>query len=186
MEKRHWSANNVSLHPLGKVLWGNIWKYTAEKSWTNATNATLPLHRQAIWEYLWKHIEGGKIKQMHSVWLVWLCILSSGKSKETSSGNPNRCCQCDYSSSQASHLKRHLKTHSGAKSNKCKQCDFVFALASNLRTHLQTQWKKAKQMWPVSLCFCSGRLFDETSANTQWGKDWTNVTSGVSLLLRQK
>ena len=26
---------------------------------------------------------------------------------------PNKCNQCDYASSQAGHLKRHLKTHNG-------------------------------------------------------------------------
>ena len=36
----------------------------------------------------------------------------------------NKCNQCAYASSQASHLKRHLKMHSGEKSNKCNQCEY--------------------------------------------------------------
>ena len=32
----------------------------------------------------------------------------------------NKCNQCDYASSQASNLRRHLKMHSGEKSSKCK------------------------------------------------------------------
>ena len=31
----------------------------------------------------------------------------------------NKCNQCDYASSRAGHLRRHMKTHSGEKSNKC-------------------------------------------------------------------
>ena len=49
----------------------------------------------------------------------------------------NKCSQCDYISSQSSHLIRHLKTHSGEKLNKCKHCDFRSSQASNLRTHLK-------------------------------------------------
>ena len=50
----------------------------------------------------------------------------------------NKCNQCDYASTRAGHLKRHLKAHSGEKSNKCSQCDYASTQASNLRTHLNT------------------------------------------------
>ena len=56
------------------------------------------------------------------------------ENKETS----HKCNQCDYASSYAGNLMRHLKTHSGEKSNKCNQCDFVSDHASALRTHLKT------------------------------------------------
>ena len=49
----------------------------------------------------------------------------------------NKCKQCDYPSSYAHHLKTHLKTHKGEKSNKCKQCDFASSQAGHLRTHLK-------------------------------------------------
>ena len=49
----------------------------------------------------------------------------------------NKCNQCDYASSRARDLKRHLKTHGGEKSNKCKQCNFVSSYASSLKKHLK-------------------------------------------------
>ena len=48
-----------------------------------------------------------------------------------------KCNQCDYESSVASHLRRHLTTHSGEKLNKCDQCDYVSSRADSLRTHLK-------------------------------------------------
>ena len=37
----------------------------------------------------------------------------------------HKCNQCDYASSQAGHLRTHLKTDSWEKLNKCNQCDFA-------------------------------------------------------------
>ena len=65
----------------------------------------------------------------------------------------NKCYQCDYSTSHAGDLRKHLKTHSGQsvhaiglrvhlkthsgeKLNKCNQCDVATSQASDLRTHL--------------------------------------------------
>ena len=50
----------------------------------------------------------------------------------------NKCNQCDYATSRAGDLRRHLKTHSGEKPNKCNQCDFASSHASDLRRHLKT------------------------------------------------
>ena len=36
----------------------------------------------------------------------------------------DKCNQCDFASSQAGHLRTHLKTHSGEGLNKCNQCGF--------------------------------------------------------------
>ena len=57
--------------------------------------------------------------------------------KTHSGEKSNECNQCDYASSQAGHLRRHLKTHSGEKSNKCNQCDFVFSHADHLKRKLK-------------------------------------------------
>ena len=50
----------------------------------------------------------------------------------------NKCNQCDFASSRAGDLRRHLKTHIGEKSNKCNQCDFASTQAGDLRRHLKT------------------------------------------------
>ena len=49
---------------------------------------------------------------------------------------PNKCNQCYFASIRAGDLRRHLKMHSGEKSNKCNQCDFASFMADSLRTHL--------------------------------------------------
>ena len=58
--------------------------------------------------------------------------------KTHSGEKPIRCYQCDFAFSQAEHLRRHLKTHSGVKPNKCTQCDFASSQAGQLRRHLKT------------------------------------------------
>ena len=58
--------------------------------------------------------------------------------KETdNTEKPNKCHQCDYSSSHAGDLRKHLKIHSGEKSNKCNQCDFAASREDNFRRHLK-------------------------------------------------
>ena len=37
----------------------------------------------------------------------------------------NKCNQCNYASSDAGKLRKHLKTHTGEKSNKCSQCEYT-------------------------------------------------------------
>ena len=76
----------------------------------------------------------------------------------------NKCYQCDYASSHAGILRRHLKTHSGEKSNKCNQCNFASAQASDLRRHLKIHGEKSNK------CILSSRQFEETFENTQWRK----------------
>ena len=61
---------------------------------------------------------------------LWLCLLWS-KLFETTFENAhgeksNKCNQCDYASSWAGHLRRHLKTHNGEKiKTKVTICDYA-------------------------------------------------------------
>jgi KRAB domain-containing zinc finger protein len=57
--------------------------------------------------------------------------------KAHSGEKSNKCNRCDYASSQAGDLMRHLETHSGEKSNKFNHCDFASSQAGQLMTHLK-------------------------------------------------
>ena len=47
----------------------------------------------------------------------------------------NQCNQCEYATSRAGDLRKHLKIHSGEKSNKCNQCDYASSRTGDLRKH---------------------------------------------------
>ena len=48
-----------------------------------------------------------------------------------------KCSQCEYASSVASNLRKHLKMHSGEKSNKCNLCDYASSRTDVLKAHLK-------------------------------------------------
>ena len=48
-----------------------------------------------------------------------------------------KCNQCDFATSVASHLRRHLKTHSEEKSNKCNQSNFTSSYGRDLRDRMK-------------------------------------------------
>ncbi|XP_040844107.1 transcriptional repressor CTCFL [Ochotona curzoniae] len=59
--------------------------------------------------------------------------------KETKEASRTFCCNvCDFSSSRASSLKRHMKTHSSEKPHLCHLCLKAFRTASLLRNHINT------------------------------------------------
>ena len=48
----------------------------------------------------------------------------------------NKCNQCDSAFSRVSHLRTHLRTHSGEKPNKCNLCDFASIQPNQLTKHM--------------------------------------------------
>ena len=46
----------------------------------------------------------------------------------------NKCNQCEYASSDAGNLGRHLKMHSGEKPSRWNQCNFASSQADVLKT----------------------------------------------------
>ena len=57
--------------------------------------------------------------------------------KSRSDKKLKKCYQCDYATSVASHLKTHMRRHSGEKSSKCDLCDYSSADSSTLKAHLK-------------------------------------------------
>ena len=57
----------------------------------------------------------------------------------------NKCNHCDFASSWAVNLKKHLTTHVREKSNKCNQCDFASFQAGDLITHSGEKSHKCNQ-----------------------------------------
>ena len=140
VEKSKTNATSVIMHPLRRVIWGHvIWKHTVEKGKTNVNSVILHPLGQAIWGHIWKRAVGKSKTNATSViihplgqivwWRIW---------KHTAEKSKKKCNQCDYASSQAGHMRTHLKTHSGEKQKKCNQCDYASSQAGHLRTHLKT------------------------------------------------
>ena len=59
--------------------------------------------------------------------------------KMHSGEKPNECNLCDYASSDAGSLRKHLKTHSGEKSNKCGVCEKGFRRNDEMMKHKKKQ-----------------------------------------------
>ena len=93
-EKSITNANYVTLHLMWQAIWRNNWKHTVKKSCINATNVILTFHRQALWGHISKHTEEKKL---------------------------NKSSHCDFVSSRAGTLRRHLIIHSGKKAKQMPQ-----------------------------------------------------------------
>lgn len=61
-----------------------------------------------------------------------------GKKGRTSKGQRkvNFCSYCNYSTDHLSHMKLHLRIHTGERPFKCANCDKTFTRKHHLQTHL--------------------------------------------------
>ena len=90
----------------------------------------LCIHSSRRFEETFENSQWGKVKQMQP---VWICIISGRQFEETFE-NPQwrkakrKCNLCDYASSQASHLRRHLKLHSGVLETNLK-CNYFLLIS---------------------------------------------------------
>ena len=48
---------------------------------------------------------------------------------------PFKCDLCNYSASNAHHVRTHKRKHSGEKPFKCDQCDYAASRTDNLKVH---------------------------------------------------
>ena len=103
-----------------------------------------------------------------------ICLFSGRKFEDTFENAPwgkvRKCNQCDFASSHAGDLRRHLTKHSGEKYKKCNQCDYVSCYANDLRRHLQRH-SGEKSNKCIQCGFASSYSnFKDTFENAQWGK----------------
>ena len=61
------------------------------------------------------------------------------------------------------------KIDNAIKSNKCNQCDYASSHAGDVRKHMKIHsGEKSRKMQPIWLCLFLGRRFEETFENAQW------------------
>ena len=107
-------ASNATMHLFWQAIWEDIWKLTLEKSPTNATNVTMHL----FWQFE-KTFENSFWRKIFQMQPMRLCISS---------------------------LRRFEKTFENS------------------------HWKKVVQMQPMRLCIFFGRQFEKTFENSRWKK----------------
>ena len=102
-------------------------------TWHGALRTQLTMHGEKTVFKLLNVASVSMYPLWHAIWgPIWKpTVAISGE-------RSNKCNRCDFASSDASDLRKHLKMHSGEKSNKCNQCDFASSQAGNLKRHLKT------------------------------------------------
>ena len=65
--------------------------------------------------------------------------------KKDNSEKRHKCEQCEYATSRASHLKRHvLGVHKKLKNFKCEKCEYAASQAGDLKKHVLLVHDKIK------------------------------------------
>ena len=101
---------------------------------------------------------------------------------------PNKCNQCDYASSQAGKLRRHLKMHGGEKSHKCNPFDDASSQAGDLRRHLKTQsGEKSNNMPSLEVAciriICCQNSISKIRLPTSPSPTTTHLTDLIAMLM---
>ncbi|XP_043480942.1 zinc finger protein 236-like isoform X2 [Leptopilina heterotoma] len=75
------------------------------------------------------------------------------------SARPHKCTMCTAAFRKISHLKQHLRRHTGEKPYKCTKCDRKFTSNSVLKTHLHTH----EDLRPHSCSVCNAKFTTHSS-----------------------
>ena len=173
------NATNVNLPLLRQATWGDICKDTVGKSPTNGTSVTLHQLRQAIWGHIWKSTVEKNQTNATNVNMLALIQVHWG---DTWKRTVEKCNQCEFASSPAGDLRRHLQRYSGEKSNKHNQYGFTSSYSSVLRTYLKIHiGEKPNECNQCDYALCSMHPVIQAV----WGHTWkhtvekslTNATS---------
>ncbi|NWH21773.1 REST factor, partial [Grus americana] len=73
---------------------------------------------------------------------------------------PYQCAMCPYSSSQKTHLTRHMRTHSGEKPFKCDQCSYVASNQHEVTRHARQVHNGPK---PLTCPHCDYKTADRSN-----------------------
>ena len=82
---------------------------------------------------------GAKLYMLHATFWLLFCWNILVQARYEVGEKSNKCNQCDYASSHAFSLRRHMKMHTREKSYKCNQCDHASSHTSNLKAQMKTQ-----------------------------------------------
>ena len=145
-----------------RVTWRNIYRVEI----IDAVYATLQLHMRKLFSSTWTHILGlgtsnvRIVTLQHTIQAFWRCtskymvvkrvivVTSVNMLQEdriiwnvikelTLERKPHTCDKCNKRTTQAGHLRSHMKRHSDVKGFKCNQCEYATKGESCLQVHMR-------------------------------------------------